>query len=58
MMRKLYQVHGGREAAVVTAYAEAEEAGAVARVRNENSVESETYAKALWRDGINKGWLP
>ena len=53
----LYREHGGDEAAVCVAYAEAEIAGRVARKGNGGSVTPEAYAKALWRDGIAKGWL-
>ena len=57
MMRKLYQEHGGNEEAVVAAYARAEQAGQVARKSNDYSLNAEAYAKYLWRDGVNKGWL-
>lgn len=57
MMRKFYQTHGGQKVAVVAAYAEAERLGQVARKSNDYSIDAESYAMALWRDGIKKGWL-
>lgn len=57
MMRKFYQAHNGQKDAVVAAYAEAERLGRVARKSNDYSIDAESYATALWRDGIKKGWL-
>lgn len=57
MMRSLYRLHEGEEHAVCAAYAAAEDTGRVARKSNEHSVSSVDYARALWADGIKKGWL-
>ncbi len=57
MMRTLYRAHGGDETAVCEAYAKAERLGQVPRASNEYSIPADRYAKALWRDGVSKGWL-
>lgn len=57
MMRALFKVFGDDESAVCSAYAKAERNGSVVRDSNDYSIPAESYAKALWRDGISKGWL-
>ncbi len=56
-MRALFKAYGDDEAAVCSAYAKAEKDGKVARESNDYSIPAEAYARALWRDGISKGWL-
>jgi hypothetical protein len=56
-MRSLYRAHRGDRDAVVAAYAEAEEQGRVRRRSNSHAWNSFAYAKALFNDGIRKGWL-
>ncbi|NTU54507.1 MAG: hypothetical protein HGA97_12605 [Chlorobiaceae bacterium] len=53
----LYQKFGNREYELVSGYAEAERQGFVQRVRNQAELNSEQYARALYRDGIRKEWL-
>ncbi len=57
VMRDLYRKHGGDRDAVCAAYAEAEKAGLAPRKRK-GTTSAEAYAKLLWSNGINKGWLP
>ena len=56
-MRDLVRRLGRNEEAVVRAYAQAEVRGEVRRESNEHGWDAETYARALWRDGVKKGWL-
>ena len=56
VMRNLYREHAGNRDAVCAAYAEAESSGLAPRKRK-GSMSAEVYAKALWADGIKKGWL-
>ena len=56
VMRDLYRKHGGDRDVVCAAYAEAESSGLAPRKRK-GSMSAEVYAKALWADGIKKGWL-
>lgn len=56
-MRELVRRHGRSEEVVIREYAEAERRGEVLRQRNEHGLDAETYARALWRDGMKKGWL-
>lgn len=56
-MRELFRLHQGDKATVIRAYAEAEQAGEVDRVRNASGYGTEQYARALWSDGEKKGWL-
>ena len=57
LMRILHRTLGGDERAVCEAYAKAERLGQVPRASNEYSIPADRYAKALWRDGVSKGWL-
>ena len=57
-MRELFRLYQGDKAMVVRAYAEAEQAGEVNRLRNASGYGTEQYARALWADGEKKGWLP
>ncbi len=57
-MRRLHRLHAGDEALVCAAYAEAEVKGQAFRKRGDFRMSPEAYARALWRDGIVKGWLP
>jgi hypothetical protein len=47
---------GMNREAVVRAYANAERDGKVRRERNDNQTNAAEYAKALYRDGIIRGW--
>ena len=49
---------GYDEALTIERYADAERQGLVSRDRNEHGRSPEWYAKALFADGIEKGWLP
>jgi len=42
---------------VVREYAAAERRGEVKRNSNDHNISAEDYARALWRDGIRKGWI-
>jgi hypothetical protein len=57
MMRTLVARFGRNEDRVCREYALAEERGDVERQSNEHRLSSDEYARALWRDGIRKGWL-
>ena len=57
-MRELFHQHQGNKTAAVSAYAEAENAGEVNRLRNASGYGTLQYARALWADGEKKGWLP
>jgi hypothetical protein len=57
LMRQLFQEHGGAEGPVLRAYAEAEQRGRVARDSNLYDRTPEQYAKALFNDGVRKGWI-
>jgi hypothetical protein len=56
-MRDLYKQYNGNKQMVCRAYAAAERAGLVKRVRNSQNMSAEDYADPLWKDGIKKGWL-
>jgi hypothetical protein len=57
VMRELVKRHGMNRDVVVAAYARAERNGDVKRERNTHGTDPETYARALWADGVTKGWL-
>jgi hypothetical protein len=57
VMRRLVAKLGRNEAAVCRAYAAAEQRGEVPRQRNTHGITAEQYARALWNDGVKKGWL-
>jgi len=56
-MRRLCQEHGGREDVIIKAYAEAERQGLVDRRSHDHHLDAEQYARALYSDGIQKGWI-
>jgi hypothetical protein len=56
-MKVLYKQQKGKEALIVKAYAEAERKGDVARKSNKYNLSAESYARALLKDGIRKGWI-
>jgi len=56
-MRHLYRTHRGDEDAVISAYAEAEQRGAVKRASNEYDISAEEYASRLLEDARKKGWI-
>ena len=58
VMQELYVAAGYDEALTIERYADAERQGLVSRDRNEHGRSPEWYAKALFADGIKKGWLP
>jgi hypothetical protein len=57
MMCKLVAQFGLDEATIVKEYAAAEMRGEVVRKSNTHNISSEVYARALWKDGMGKGWL-
>ena len=57
VMRQLVRGLGLNREAVVAAYAAAELNGEVSRMRDANGTDAETYARALWADGVKKGWF-
>ena len=57
VMLRLYRQHRGNAELAVEAYAAAERRGQVHRRSNTHDVTAEAYARALYRDGIKKGWL-
>jgi hypothetical protein len=56
-MRELYARFSGDEDRCVREYAEAERRGEVSRKSDTSGRTPESYAKALFKDGIQKGWL-
>lgn len=57
-MRQIWATNRNRDfEAVISAYAQAERDGEVARKRGTDRVDPEAYARALLKDGIKKGWL-
>ena len=56
-MRHLYKQHGDDETVLVAQYAKAERNSLVTRKRNTHNISSEQYSKALYKDGIRKGWI-
>ena len=56
-LRQLYQRFGGDQERVIRAYAAGEEEGVVSRKSNSYRLTSLQYAKQMWVDAIDKGWL-
>ena len=57
LMRLLVSQRGREEETVSRAYAAAEQRGEVARRRNRYGLTPLEYARALYRDGLRKGWF-
>jgi hypothetical protein len=57
LMRDLVRRFGRDVETVMREYAAAEERGEVRRDQNSQSLTSVEYARRLWSDGMNKGWL-
>lgn len=60
MMRALYEIHeyeALRTWRCLPFYAVSEKLGLVERESNQHQTSAEEYAKALGRDGLNKGWI-
>jgi hypothetical protein len=56
-MRELVKKFGMDEERVIHEYAEAEKRGEITRKRNSQNYTAEQYARALWNDAIQKGWI-
>ena len=56
-MRELFRLHGGDEARVIQAYAEAEHRGEVERESDTHGLTPHDYAARLFADGTRKGWI-
>jgi hypothetical protein len=56
-MRMLVNRYGMDGERVVREYADAEERGDVERNSNTRGYTAKQYARALWLDGMRKGWL-
>lgn len=56
-MLELVERYGMDEERVVCEYASAEERGEVERKSNTRGYTSRQYARALWQDGVRKGWI-
>ena len=56
-MRQLVKRLGTNKKSVVAAYAAAERRGEVERARGKNRIDADRYARALWADGVKKGWF-
>lgn len=56
-MCSLVEKFGYDEDRVVREYALAEERGEISRKSNGYGTSSDKYARALWSDGVRKGWL-
>ncbi len=56
-MRELYKKNNGNRDSCIRDYAKLEEEGKVKRKINTHGLTPEQYAKALYNDGLRKGWL-
>lgn len=56
-MLKLVERYGMDEERIVREYASAEERGEVERRSNTRGYTAKQYARALWLDGLKKGWI-
>jgi hypothetical protein len=56
-MLKLVNRYGMNQERVVREYASSEEKGDVERKSNTHRWTAEQYARALWRDGVRRGWI-
>ena len=56
-MRTLYKKYGDDKIRIIKEYAIAEIEGKVVRFSNRGNLSGEQYAKALYKDGVRKGWL-
>lgn len=57
LMRELMARYGGDMELVIQEYAAAERRGEVERKQNASGLTPEGYARALYADGVKKGWL-
>jgi hypothetical protein len=57
VLRELVASFGMNEEKVIQEHAAAEKRSEAKRASNKHDLEPEAYARALWRDGIRKGWL-
>ena len=57
LMCSLYEDHGGDEERVCKAFAEAENKGRFFRKTGDLRLSPEEYARAMFADGIARGWL-
>ena len=57
LMRSFYQAHRGDEDRVCKAFADAELEGRFFRKAGDYRFPPEEYARALFADGIARGWL-
>lgn len=57
LMRSLFRLHDGDQAAVCTAYARAEANGQVFRKPGDYRLSPEAYAEALFAHGLSDGWI-
>jgi hypothetical protein len=53
----LYGQHAGDEEKIISAYASAEMRGEVVRQNNAHGLSPIQYARALYKDGLRKGWI-
>jgi hypothetical protein len=56
-MRATVARFGMDESRVIEGYVTAEKRGEVHRKSNDYNTSAEKYARALWKDGVRKGWL-
>ncbi len=56
-IKDVFKKHNGNKEETIKDYARLEEEGTVQRKNNSHKLSSMDYAKALYNDGINKGWL-
>lgn len=57
VMRRLFVECDSDEERVIAAYAHAERSGEVVRSSRSSQLSAEAYARALFKDGLRKGWL-
>jgi len=56
-MLKLIGRYGANKERVICEYASAEEKDEVERKSNSHNWTARQYARALWRDGVRRGWV-
>ena len=57
LMREVVQRFGNDTERIISEYASAEKRGEVERERNAYGISPADYARRLWTDAVNKGWL-
>ncbi len=56
-MKSLFKKYKGNEATIIKEYANGERSKIVRRKSNKYNLSAESYAQALYNDGIRRGWI-